>query len=122
MVSIAFLASLYCSWLGTTISDIPSSTKMSWSPKDTADGQTVFDASASETDVEVTRGFADVDRNKDEGFQKRLTLTFKDVTVNVTAPGEALGETLWSRINPSQLRSVFNKAKAPKRVKISHHD
>ncbi|KAG7289980.1 hypothetical protein NEMBOFW57_006359 [Staphylotrichum longicolle] len=87
---------------------------MSWSPKDTADGQTVFDASASDTDVEVTRGFADVDRNKDQGFQKRLTLTFKDVTVNVTAPGEALGETLWSRINPSQLRSVFNKEKAPK--------
>lgn len=95
---------------------------MSWSPKDTADGQTVFDASASDTDVEVTRAFANIDRTKDDGFQKRLTLTFKDVTVNVTAPGEALGETLWSRISPSQLRSVFHKEKAPKRVKISHRD
>jgi len=118
-VILASLISLHHSWLGvpSPLPNMSSSTDMSWTPKTAADGQTVFDASASETDVEVTRAFADVDRHKEDAFQKRLTLTFKNVTVNVTAPGEALGETLWSRVNPSQLRSVFHQEKPAKRVR-----
>ncbi len=87
-----------------------------WSTKAAPDGNAVFDASASETDVEVNRVFAEEERHKYEDFQKRLTLTFKNVTVNVTAPGEALGETLWSWANPSQLLSVFQRAERTKRV------
>ncbi|KAL1901802.1 hypothetical protein Sste5346_001505 [Sporothrix stenoceras] len=34
------------------------------------------------------------------GSQKRMTLTFKDVTVRVQASGAMLGETLFSRIDP----------------------
>ncbi len=89
---------------------------MSWSTKTAADGNAVFDASASETDVELNRVFADEERHKDKEFQKSLTLTFKNVTVNVTAPGEALGETLWSWANPSQLLSVFQRGEHTKRV------
>ena len=89
---------------------------MSWSTKAVPDGNTVFDASASETDVEVNRVFADEEQHKIEGLQKRLTLTFRNVTVNVMAPGEALGETLWSWANPSQLLSVFQRGEHTKRV------
>ncbi len=93
---------------------------MSWSTQAAADGNAVFDASASETDVELNRPFPDEERRKYEGFQKCLTLTFKNVTVNVTAPGEALGETLWSWANPSQLLSVFHKGEQTKRVRACY--
>lgn len=76
----------------------------------------MFDASASETDVEVIQTFADVEGHKYDDVQKRLTLTFKNVTVNVTAPGEALGETLWSWANPSQFLAPFRKGGNTKRV------
>lgn len=89
---------------------------MLWSAEADADGHTPFDASNSETDVEVNRAYADVEQPKDDAFQKRLTLTFKNVTVNVTAPGEALGDTLLSWVNPSQLLDVFRNAGHPKRV------
>ncbi len=82
-----------------------------------ADGRTIFEASASDTDVEVNRTFADEERDKADAGQKRLTLTFNNVTVKVTASGEALGETLWSRANPSQLRSLFGGGERPKRVR-----
>ncbi|CAK7222792.1 hypothetical protein SEUCBS140593_005023 [Sporothrix eucalyptigena] len=39
-------------------------------------------------------------RNKNGRVQKRLTLTFKDVTVRVMASGAMLGETLFSRVDP----------------------
>ena len=93
---------------------------MSWSAEANADGHTPFDASNSETDVEVNRDFAGEEKRKDDDFQKRLTLTFKNVTVNVTAPGEALGDTLLSWVNPSQLLDVFRKEEHTKRVWTWH--
>ncbi|CAM1507980.1 Fc.00g048280.m01.CDS01 [Cosmosporella sp. VM-42] len=69
--------------------------------------------SSSETDVEAEN--ADEERGKDH-IQKRLTLTFQDVTVRVTAPDEALGETLWSRVDPRQLKGVFGGNSRPKRT------
>jgi ATP-binding cassette, subfamily G (WHITE), member 2, SNQ2 len=49
-------------------------------------------------------------------IEKRLSLTFRDITVNVTAPDQALAETLWSRVDPRQLGSIFRRSSAPKRV------
>lgn len=89
---------------------------MSWSAESVADGHTIFDASASETNVEDNHVFADGEQPKGDAFQKRLTLTFKNVTVNVTAPGEALGDTLLSWVNPSQLLSPFRKGEHTRRV------
>ena len=89
---------------------------MSWSAEANPDGYTPSDPSNSETDVEVNHEFPDQERRKDDDFQKRLTLTFKNVTVNVTAPGEALGDTLLSWVNPSQLLDVFRKKAHTKRV------
>ncbi|KAK4151109.1 ABC-2 type transporter-domain-containing protein [Chaetomidium leptoderma] len=89
---------------------------MLWSGKAAADGHTVFDTSASETDVEINRTFANEDRHKDDAIQKRLTLTFQNVTVNVTAPGEALGDTLLSWMNPSQLLNPFRMGGHTKRA------
>ncbi|KAL2132058.1 hypothetical protein VTI74DRAFT_4260 [Chaetomium olivicolor] len=93
---------------------------MSWSAEAAADGHPVFDASASETDVEVNHAFADEERQKDDALQKRLTLTFKNVTVNVTSPGEALGETLWSWVNPSQSLSLFFRREEHTKRTILH--
>jgi hypothetical protein len=47
-------------------------------------------------------------------IEKRLSLTFRDITVNVTAPDQALAETLWSRVDPRQLGSIFRRSSAPK--------
>lgn len=69
--------------------------------------------SSSDTDVEVEN--VDEERGKDH-IQKRLTLTFQDVTVRVTAPDEALGETLWSRVDPRQLAGLFKRNNRPMRV------
>ncbi|KAH6845782.1 ABC-2 type transporter-domain-containing protein [Chaetomium sp. MPI-CAGE-AT-0009] len=89
---------------------------MSWPAEADADGHTAFDASTSETDVEVNPAFADEEQREDDEFQKRLTVTFKNVTVNVTAPGEALGDTLLSWVNPSQLLDIFRKKEHTKRA------
>lgn len=94
---------------------------MSWSGKAAGDSQTVFDASTSETDVEANQAFEIDEQHKDEAAQKRLTLTFKHVTVNVTAPGEALGDTLLSWVNPSQLLNVFRRSEDTKRVRVCHY-
>lgn len=48
-------------------------------------------------------------------IRKRLTVTFRDLTVRVTAPDAALGDTLWSEVDPRQLGNLFNKKKS-KRV------
>ncbi|KAJ4183507.1 hypothetical protein NW755_009542 [Fusarium falciforme] len=69
--------------------------------------------SSSDTDVEVEN--VDEERGKDH-IQKRLTLTFQDVTVRVTAPDEALGETLWSRVDPRQLAGLFKGNNRPMRT------
>lgn len=95
---------------------------MAWSAEADAPRHAPFDASASETDVEVNHAFPGEEHPKDDAFQKRLTLTFNNVTVNVTAPGEALGDTLLSWVNPSQLLDVFRKKEHTKRVWTYHTD
>jgi hypothetical protein len=93
---------------------LPISTGMSRSPESAA----VFDASGSETNVEDNQATAGEEHYKDNNaFQKRLTLSFKNVTVNVTAPGEALGDTLLSWVNPSQLLNPFRKGERTQRVR-----
>lgn len=47
---------------------------------------------------------------------KRLTLTFKDVTVRVMASGTMLGETLLSRVDP---RVIFSKRAGEQRVSMA---
>ena len=51
-----------------------------------------------------------------EDSRKRLTVTFRDVTVKVTASGEAYGETLLSHVDP---RGLF--AKKPGKRDILHN-
>ena len=79
-------------------------------------GQDLHLGSSSDTDVEAE--IADEERGKDF-IQKRLTLTFQDVSVRVTAPDEALGETLWSRVDPRQLKGLFGSNPRPRRVRNS---
>ncbi|KAJ5296249.1 uncharacterized protein N7443_007142 [Penicillium atrosanguineum] len=49
-------------------------------------------------------------------IQKRLTVTFRDLNVRVTAPDAALGSTLWSDIDPRQLGGLFHRTKMAKRT------
>lgn len=51
----------------------------------------------------------------DRGLRKRLTLTFRNVSVHVTAPDAALGDTLLSVADPRQYLG-FLKGSRPKRV------
>ena len=113
---LAHFTLIFCSKLGSRPGSVNTSTGMSSSTAAAADEHADFDALASETDVEVNPAFVDEGRHKDDALQKRLTLTFKNVTVNVTAAGEALGETLWSYANPTQLLSLFRKGEHTKRV------
>lgn len=71
---------------------------------------------SSDTNVDVEN--VDEERGKDF-IQKRLTLTFQNVIVRVTAPDEALGETLWSWVDPRQLGGLFKRTHRPKRVSSS---
>jgi ATP-binding cassette, subfamily G (WHITE), member 2, SNQ2 len=89
---------------------------MSWSPESATNGHNVFDASGSDTNVEDNQAIAGEEHHKDNALQKRLTLTFQNVTVNVAAPGEALGDTLLSWVNPSQLLNPFRKGDRTQRV------
>ncbi|CAK7564578.1 MAG: hypothetical protein SEPTF4163_002472 [Sporothrix epigloea] len=57
------------------------------------------DASVNVSD-QVSSRDVEAGQIKTGSIQKRLTLTFKDVTVRVTASGVMLGETLLSRIDP----------------------
>lgn len=52
----------------------------------------------------------------DYSIPKCLTLTFRNVNVNVTAPDAALGETLLSYIDPRQFLGYLGKSFKPKRV------
>lgn len=67
-------------------------------------------SSGTATPVDVENGF--------EHIRKRLTLTFRDLNVRVTAPDAALGSTLWSNIDPRQLGNWFNRTNISKRVRI----
>ena len=58
-----------------------------------------------------------VDRS--DGIQKRLTVTFRDLNVRVTAPDAALGSTLWSEVDPRQLRALFTRKQKHKRVNMT---
>jgi hypothetical protein len=66
-------------------------------------------SSGTATPVDVERGVGNV--------RKRLTVTFRDLNVRVTAPDAALGSTLWSDVDPRQFGSLFNRTKRPKRVR-----
>ncbi len=48
--------------------------------------------------------------------KKRLTVSFRDLAVHVSADNEVFGETLWSRIDPRQLKGILNISKQPQRV------
>ncbi|KAL4932505.1 putative ABC multidrug transporter [Aspergillus undulatus] len=50
------------------------------------------------------------------GISKRLTLTFRDVSVHVTAAEAALGQTLLSVADPRQVVDWFRKREKPKRT------
>lgn len=52
----------------------------------------------------------------DGSIPKCLTLTFRNVNVDVTAPDAALGETLLSYIDPRQFLGYLGKSSKPKRV------
>ena len=54
--------------------------------------------------------------SRGEEIRKRLTLTFQQLNVLVTAPDAALGSTLWSEVDPRQLSGLFRRGKQPKRV------
>lgn len=58
----------------------------------------------------------DVEDRREE-IRKRLTVTFKDLNVQVTAPDAALGDTLWSEVDPRQLAGLFRRNQRPKRVR-----
>ncbi|PYH80056.1 hypothetical protein BO82DRAFT_313773 [Aspergillus uvarum CBS 121591] len=67
-----------------------------------------MDTTSSSATVEMDSGASDI--------RKRLTLTFRDVSVNVTAPDAALGETLLSVADPRQITGWFLKSRRPKRT------
>lgn len=60
----------------------------------------------------------DIERQPD-GIQKRLTVTFRDLSIRVTAPDAALGSTLLSAADPRRLLNLFQRNKQPKRVRIT---
>ncbi|PLB46565.1 hypothetical protein P170DRAFT_363672 [Aspergillus steynii IBT 23096] len=49
-------------------------------------------------------------------LRKRLTLTFRDLNVRVTAPDAALGDTLLSYADPRPYINMFRKSQQPKRT------
>lgn len=57
-----------------------------------------------------------VDLEHGGSIQKRLTLTFRDVSVHVTAPDAALGETMLSYMDPRQVLGYLRQGSKPKRV------
>ncbi|KAJ5537442.1 hypothetical protein N7513_010628 [Penicillium frequentans] len=65
-------------------------------------------SSGTATPVDVENGV--------NGIRKRLTITFRDLNVRVTAPDAALGSTLLSRVDPRQLAGLFKRDKSPQRT------
>ena len=61
----------------------------------------------------------DAEYGKDP-IEKRLTLTFKNLTVRVEASDQALGETLLSRVDPREWgRQLFRGRYDPARSRVS---
>ncbi|KAJ5486803.1 hypothetical protein N7530_001103, partial [Penicillium desertorum] len=54
--------------------------------------------------------------NGDDQIRKRLTVTFRDLNVRVTAPDAALGSTLWSEVDPRQIGALLKRGDRPKRT------
>ncbi|KAJ5237041.1 hypothetical protein N7489_007132 [Penicillium chrysogenum] len=52
----------------------------------------------------------------DDQIRKRLTVTFRDLNVRVTAPDAALGSTLWSEVDPRQVGALLKRGDRPKRT------
>lgn len=52
----------------------------------------------------------------DGQIRKRLTVTFRGLNVRVTAPDAALGDTLWSKMDPRQMGGLLKRGGSPKRV------
>ncbi|KAL4778651.1 ABC-2 type transporter-domain-containing protein [Aspergillus varians] len=50
------------------------------------------------------------------GIAKRLTITFRNLSVHVTAADSALGATMWSVADPRQLLECFRGTERPKRT------
>lgn len=69
-----------------------------------------MDNSSSSGTVDIESG--------DYSIHKRLTLTWRNVSVNVTAPDAALGDTLLSVADPRQALGWFKKNQRPKRVSL----
>ena len=67
-----------------------------------------------ETPSSGTATPVDVENGTDQ-IRKRLTVTFRNLNVQVTAPDAALGDTLWSEMDPRQLGNLYKK-KNSKRV------
>lgn len=63
-------------------------------------------------------GTIDLERGG-SGISKRITLTFRDLSVHVRAADAALGQTLLSAADPRQLLDFFRKDNTPKRVSDS---
>ncbi|CAH0037575.1 unnamed protein product [Clonostachys solani] len=84
----------------------------------TSQESTTATSSSSSSDTENQENALEEVKSRDF-VPKRLTLSFKDLTVRVTASSEALGETLWSRVDPGQLKSFFTR-KTPRRAILNN--
>jgi len=58
----------------------------------------------------------DLEQGEKAYIQKRLTLTFQNLNVRVTAPDAALGSTILSEADPRQILDFFRRNQRPKRV------
>ena len=71
-------------------------------------------SSGTSTPVDLEHG--------DSQIRKCLTVTFRDLNVRVTAPDAALGNTLWSEVDPRQVGALLKRGDRPKRVgKLNHY-
>ncbi|KAJ5771410.1 uncharacterized protein N7511_003461 [Penicillium nucicola] len=68
-----------------------------------------------ETPSSGTATPVDLENGQDQ-IRKRLTVTFRDLNVRVTAPDAALGSTLWSEVDPRQIGSLIKRGNRPKRT------
>lgn len=88
------------------------SMKAADTPEGTQTPRTLL-GSSSDTEVEPKNVGGDIEMG---AMKKQLSLTFRDLTIRVTAPDEALGETLLSRVDPRQLMSLFGSKQHKQRV------
>lgn len=68
-----------------------------------------------ESPSSATLTSVDVEEQRD-ALRKRLTVTFCNLSVRVTAPDAALGSTMWSEVDPRQLLDLFQRKKRPMRA------